>query len=212
MPETGHSEQAAIWLAALDAALTASDVPAAVALFEEEGCWRDLLTFTWNVKTMEGRSAITAMLEATLGHMKPRGFRLDGEASADGGTIEAWFTFETEVAHGQGILRLNDGKCRTLLTVMQDLKSFEEKKGPTRPQGLEHKADPARVTWSEAREKEGETLGREVQPYCLIIGGGQGGTALGARLRRLGVPAIIVEKNACAGDSMAQPLPDAGAS
>ena len=36
---------------------------------------------------------------------------------------------------------------------------------------------------------------------CVIIGGGQGGIALGARLKRLGVPTIIVEKNARAGDS-----------
>lgn len=201
MPETVHSEQAATWLAALDAALAAENVPAAAALFEDEGYWRDLLTFTWNVKTMEGRSAIATMLEATLGHTKPRAFSLDGKASSDGDTMEAWFTFETKAAHGHGILRLNDGKCRTLLTVMNDLKGFEEKKGPTRPQGIEHKADPARITWSEAREKEIETLGREVQPYCLVIGGGQGGIALGARLRRLGVPAIIVEKNARAGDS-----------
>ena len=35
----------------------------------------------------------------------------------------------------------------------------------------------------------------------LIIGGGQGGIALGARLRQLGVPTIIVEKNGRAGDS-----------
>ena len=39
------------------------------------------------------------------------------------------------------------------------------------------------------------------QPYCLIIGGGQGGIALGARLRQLGVPTIIVEKNERPGDS-----------
>ena len=35
----------------------------------------------------------------------------------------------------------------------------------------------------------------------LIVGGGQGGIALGARLRQLGVPAIIVEKNERPGDS-----------
>ena len=35
----------------------------------------------------------------------------------------------------------------------------------------------------------------------LIIGGGQGGIALGARLRQLGVPTIIIEKNARPGDS-----------
>ncbi|NDA87956.1 MAG: nitrile hydratase subunit beta [Betaproteobacteria bacterium] len=35
----------------------------------------------------------------------------------------------------------------------------------------------------------------------VIIGGGQAGIILGARLRKLGVPTIIVEKNARAGDS-----------
>ena len=36
---------------------------------------------------------------------------------------------------------------------------------------------------------------------CLIVGGGQGGIALGARLRQLGVPTIIIEKNDAPGDS-----------
>ena len=36
---------------------------------------------------------------------------------------------------------------------------------------------------------------------CVIVGGGQGGIALGARLKRLGVPTIIVEKNERPGDS-----------
>jgi len=40
-----------------------------------------------------------------------------------------------------------------------------------------------------------------VQPEVLIIGGGQGGIALGARLRQLGVPTIIVERNERPGDS-----------
>jgi putative flavoprotein involved in K+ transport len=44
-------------------------------------------------------------------------------------------------------------------------------------------------------------LGHTRQPYCVIIGGGQGGIALGARLKRLGVPTIVLEKNARASDS-----------
>ena len=31
------------------------------------------------------------------------------------------------------------------------------------------------------------------QPYCLIVGGGQGGLALAARLKQLGVPTLIVD-------------------
>jgi len=44
-------------------------------------------------------------------------------------------------------------------------------------------------------------MGYDEQPYALIIGGGQGGIGLGARLRRIGVPTIIIEKNERPGDS-----------
>ena len=67
--------------------------------------------------------------------------------------------------------------------------------------GVQHGADPDRMTWLEQRQKEAAELGYETQPYTLIIGGGQGGIALGARLRQLGVPTIIIEKNARPGDS-----------
>ena len=73
--------------------------------------------------------------------------------------------------------------------------------GASRPQGAEHGADPARRTWLEKREAEAAQLGYETQPDVVIIGGGQGGIALGARLRQLGVPTIIVERNERPGDS-----------
>jgi len=44
------------------------------------------------------------------------------------------------------------------------------------------------------------------QPYVVIVGGGQGGIALGARLRQLGVPTIIVDRNPRPGDAVAQAL------
>jgi putative flavoprotein involved in K+ transport len=42
---------------------------------------------------------------------------------------------------------------------------------------------------------------RSENPYVVIVGGGQGGIALAARLQRLGVPAVVLEKNERAGDS-----------
>ncbi|MEO5614143.1 MAG: NAD(P)/FAD-dependent oxidoreductase, partial [Cypionkella sp.] len=58
-----------------------------------------------------------------------------------------------------------------------------------------------RKNWLQLKQEEEARLGVSEQPYCLIVGGGQGGIALGARLKRLGVPTIIVEKNERAGDS-----------
>ncbi|WP_292337754.1 NAD(P)/FAD-dependent oxidoreductase [Mesorhizobium sp.] len=201
MLEIAPTKQAAAWLESLAQALAAGDAAAASNLFVDDCYWRDLLTFTWNITTMEGREAIADMLAATLATAKPSAWQLTGEAISDDGTIEAWFSFETAVASGEGIMRLRDGRCRTLFTAMTDLKGFEERKGAKRPLGVRHKADPQRETWSEARARETRELGTEEQPYCLVIGGGQGGIMLGARLRQLGVPTIVIEKNARPGDS-----------
>ncbi|RVD60461.1 NAD(P)/FAD-dependent oxidoreductase [Mesorhizobium sp. M2D.F.Ca.ET.185.01.1.1] len=201
MLDIAPSQQAATWLGAFGRALEAGDIEAATGLFAEDCYWRDLLTFTWNIKTMEGQGAIRETLRATLSTAQPSQWRLSGEPSVDDGIIEAWFSFETAVARGEGILRLRDGRCRTLFTAMSELKGFEERKGPARPLGIRHKADPKRETWAEARAREARDLGVHEQPYCLVIGGGQGGIMLGARLRQLGVPTLVIEKNARPGDS-----------
>ena len=84
---------------------------------------------------------------------------------------------------------------------MVELKDHEEKAGYTRSLGARHGVNPGAKTWKELRDEETEQLGAKTQPYVLVIGGGQGGIALGARLRQLGVPTIIVEKNERAGNS-----------
>ena len=42
------------WFHDFEAALTAGDVDGAAGLFLEESFWRDLVSFTWNLKTVEG--------------------------------------------------------------------------------------------------------------------------------------------------------------
>jgi putative flavoprotein involved in K+ transport len=198
---TTPTTQAQSWLDTFGEALARGDATAAASLFEEDCYWRDLVSFTWNIKTAEGREAVRGMLEATLAATRPSQWRVEGDASEAGGVTEAWFTFETAVARGKGLLRLKGDRCWTLLTTMVELKGFEEPRGAAREQGVEHGGHPGRKSWAELRAQEAAELGFTKQPYVLIVGGGQGGIALGARLRRLGVPAIIVEKNARPGDS-----------
>ncbi|MBV9591343.1 MAG: NAD(P)/FAD-dependent oxidoreductase, partial [Hyphomicrobiales bacterium] len=57
-----------------------------------------------------------------------------------------------------------------------------------------------RRTWLDRKLAEEAELGRKRQPYCLIVGGGQAGIGLGARLKRLGVPTLIVDKHERPGD------------
>ena len=205
MPDPTPSAQARDWLGRFDAALARRDIDAAVALFGPECYWRDLVAFTWNLCTQESPAQVRAMLQARLADVAPSNWRLEGEAGAADGITEAWFTFETRVARGRGLLRLKDAdgqpKAWTLLTTMVELKGFEEKTGEHRIAGAEHGVHPGRKTWAERRAEEAATLGRQVQPDVVVIGGGQGGIALGARLRRLGIPSIVLEKNARPGDS-----------
>jgi putative flavoprotein involved in K+ transport len=195
------TQQVTAWLSSFDSALTASDIAGATALFDTECYWRDLISFTWNIKTQESQDEISAMLQAQLPHVQPSNWQIEGEASAAGGVTEGWFTFETAVARGRGQIRLKGDKCWTLLTTMVELKGFEEKRGPTREKGVVHGADKARQTWLERKKQEEAELGYTQQPYVVIIGGGQGGIGLGARLKRLGVPTIIIERNERPGDS-----------
>jgi putative flavoprotein involved in K+ transport len=193
------------WLGDFDRALSAGDAAAAAELFGEQSFWRDLIAFTWNIKTLEGPAEIAAMLEATLETVRPSGWTItEGEEpTATDGVTEAWIEFETAVGRGRGHLRLRDGdgpKAWTLLTTLYELKGFEEPARNRRPKGAEHGVNRERETWQERREREASELGYRTQPYVLIIGGGQGGIALGARLRQLGVPTIIVDKHPRPGD------------
>ncbi|AVO36631.1 NAD(P)-binding domain-containing protein [Pukyongiella litopenaei] len=189
------------WIGRFNAALQGGDAQAAAGLFEETGYWRDLLAFTWNIKTMEGRGDIAEMLEACLGSARPQGWRRDGPAGMTEDGTAAWIVFETAVAWGRGRVTIRDGLCHVLFTAMTDLKGHEEPLGRNRPMGLVHRAGRNRITWSERRAETARRLGHEDQPEVLIVGGGQGGVALAARLKSLGVSALIVEKNPRIGDS-----------
>ncbi|MEM8690962.1 MAG: NAD(P)/FAD-dependent oxidoreductase [Pseudomonadota bacterium] len=189
------------WLTKFEQALVGRDIEAVKGLFAKECYWRDFVSFTWNLKTLEGREAIGEMAEAMLDQVKPTQFQLEGEPTEADGVTEAWITFETEKFRGKGHIRLNDEGCWTLLTTAQELKGHEEKRGRARDQGVVHGADKNRETWAERRAREEAELGYKTQPYVVIIGGGQGGIALGARLQRLDVPTIIIEKNDRPGDS-----------
>ena len=57
------SQRASAWLDAFGAALAKRDLDATAALFEDDCYWRDLVSFTWNICTQEGKGALRAMLE-----------------------------------------------------------------------------------------------------------------------------------------------------
>ena len=139
--------------------------------------------------TVEGQAGIGDLLRTTLAATRPRGFAVEGEATASGGIVEGWFAFETAVARGRGYVRLKDGKGWTLLTTIAELKGYEEKRGPLRDRGIQHGVvAKGRETWLERKTAEEARAWLRRQPYTVIIGGGQGGIGLGARLRGSACP------------------------
>ena len=196
----GAQRRVDTWFAAFEAALAARDVPKAAAMFATDSYWRDLVAFTWNIRTVEGQDGVADLLGAVLDGVDPSGFRTTEPPDEAGGVTTAWFEFETSVGRGKGLLRLKDELAWTFLTTLYELKGHEEPQGFDRPKGTEHGANRDRLTWLERRRQESEELGSTTQPYVLVVGGGQGGIALGARLRQLGVPAIVIDKHARPGD------------
>jgi len=193
------------WFDAFSTHLSSMDVESASQLFVQDAFWRDFLSLTWDFRTFSGLPTIAKFLNDRLGSTKPRAFKLREDAylglhrpAPDLAWINFFFDFETEIGVASGIVRLvptanDEWKAHTVFTNLEDLKGFPEKVGPLRNGAPHHEK------WADAREKEIEFA--EKDPAVLIIGGGQSGLELAARLKALDVPTLVVEKNARIGDN-----------
>lgn len=201
------------WLARFEDALGKPDDGALETLFHPDSYWRDVLALSWNIQTTNGADAILKELQAHAISAAPGGFAIDPDRVAPrkvtrAGTtaIEAIFKFETAQGRGNGILRLTpdagDGstlKAWTLLTTLEELKGFEEQLGAARPRGNAYSRDFRGPNWLDLRKAETEYAGRD--PAVMVIGGGQSGLCIAARLKQLQVDTLIVDREARIGDN-----------
>lgn len=205
------------WLAQLSTVFEAQNASDFARLFIEDGYWRDILSFSWERPTFAGRVAIAEGFAATVARVNPCNLRLaEGRTAprfarrSGRDVIEAWFEFDTAVGTGAGFARLayagdqldsNDplqARAWLLLTTLQELRGFEEKVGARRPSGEHFSKIESPVSWSQQRAKEIEYAERD--PEVLVVGAGQGGLILGARLRQMGVDTLIIDKSERVGD------------
>jgi putative flavoprotein involved in K+ transport len=181
------------WVARFEAALAEPARADWSALFGEECYWRDLVALTWNIITLEGRDAIAAMAKQQAAPIGSKGFAVDDATLPMTDDAQGWFTFSTATARCRGHVQLREGRAHILLTAMVELIGHEEIGGPRRPDGIQHRAEKGRRTWLDQREEAARTLGHSEEPYCLIVGGGQNGLMLAARLKRLNVPTLVID-------------------
>jgi len=201
------------WLAQFEGALATGDAPLLKSLFHPNSYWRDVLALSWTTQTLNGREAILPALQAHAASAAPRGFKIDPDRAAPRrvtragtNTIEAIFKFETAQGRGSGILRLipdaaDGGRLRawTLLTALDELRGFEEQLGASRPRGQAYSRDFRGPNWLDLRNKALEYADRD--PDVLVVGGGQAGLSIAARLKQLQIDALIVDREARIGDN-----------
>jgi len=199
------------WLEAFGQALERGDARAIAALFQAESHWRDVLAFTWHLRTVSGGARLAEALARRVDDVRPTGFRIaEGRTPprrvrrAGVESIEAIFAFETAVGRGSGVLRLtpdaNGGlRAWTLLTLLDELKGFEERAGARRPKGETYSRDFGGENWLDIRNRARAYADRD--PTVLVVGGGQAGLAAAARLGALGVDTLIVDPMERVGDN-----------
>ncbi len=199
------------WLDGFAAALQTQDAGAAAAMFLSDGLWRDVLAFTWNIETASGRAAIEETLRQTLARTEPNNFRTPQRrtpprwvARAGSDCIEAIFEFDTAFGPGNGVLRLvpdENGTLRawTLNTNLHELRSHEEAFKHRDPEVDNASRDFGAANWLDRRNTE--RTYDDHDPAVLVVGGGQAGLSIAARLKQLGVDTLIVDKHERVGDN-----------
>ncbi len=198
------------WLAMFEKALAGRDDVLLKTLFHPDSHWRDVLALTWHIRTVNGREAVLSELKAHAGQAHPTGFRTDPHRTAPrhvtrAGTdaIEAIFQFETDEGRGNGVLRLLPGeknmRAWTLLTALDEIKGFEEQVGRSRPKGESYSRDFQGPNWLDLRKAAAAYV--ESDPVVLVVGGGQAGLSLAARLAQLQVDTLIVDREQRIGDN-----------
>ncbi|MET4798458.1 NAD(P)-binding domain-containing protein [Bradyrhizobium sp. LB11.1] len=201
------------WLDEFERALGKPDRAALNQLFLADSFWRDVLALNWNLQTLAGRDAVAPVLTALAPKATPSNFKITPNRAAPrwvtrAGTnnIEAIFNFETAFGRGSGIVRLVPDagdrdrlKAWTLLTALDELKGFEEQLGTSRPRGQAYSRDFRGPNWLDLRNASRDYADRD--PTVLVVGGGQAGLAIAARLKQLQIDTLIVDREARIGDN-----------
>ncbi|KEF51107.1 uncharacterized protein A1O9_12830 [Exophiala aquamarina CBS 119918] len=196
----------------INASLQREDTQAIADLFLEDGYWRDHLALSWDMHTLKGRGKIASFLaqrcpltnfeiDRSTAYRSPQLGAFDGTGDVKG--IQFFTNFTSRAGAGQGVVRLaeKDGKWQifTFFTVLRNISGHEELVNHRRPKGVEHGGKIDRKNWQERRTQDFDFENKD--PVVLVVGAGQAGLTVGARLKNLGVDTLLIDSEDRIGDN-----------
>ena len=177
--------------------------------FHSESHWRDLLAFTGTISPYGGAKEISLGLNSFQKIAQAHSFRIiDKHAQPrlvnrlGRPVIEAIFAFETKLGRGEGVVRVPENSQKTawtFLTTLSELRGFPEKVGLNRPSGEAYSRNFGGSNWLDQRQESIKFSDRE--PTVLVVGGGQAGLAVAARLGQLEIETLVIDKHDRIGDN-----------
>ena len=176
-------------------------------LFFEDSHWRDILALTWKIQTVSGKSKIIEDLYNNILDVSAKHFQIDQERTPPrevirGGksVIEVILKFNTKFGECEGIVRLYQDheeqrqfKAWSFLTALSELNNSNNKKLEKYQNTLEG------PNWLDKRNKDRLFNNRE--PEVIVVGSGQAGLSIAARLKQQDIDTLIVDKNERVGDN-----------
>jgi len=210
MREENISTLAADWLGQFGEALASRSADDLRRLFLDDAELRDIVALTWDFATFSGVDDIVRNLIELNETVSMSGFAIDSNRTAPTRVtrvgeevVEAIYRFETAVGTGAGIIRLVQDelggmRARLMSTTLQELRGHEERRGARRPDGATYSRTFGGNNWQDERDERQQFADRE--PEVLIVGAGQAGLGLAARLGVIGVDTLVVDKLPRVGD------------
>jgi hypothetical protein len=171
-------------------------------VFTKDAIWRDLYALTGTLRTFNGQSRIMSVWPEVASVHHQAYFALIPNSSkivrlgAESSWIQARFSFETfgkpaTLCSGQiGVISdSNSGwKIWLLTTILEELKGFP---------------NPDFIKPGEGNRTSQSTNGSAQQARfdCVVVGAGFAGLCLAGRLKVMGIPSVVLERNAQVGDN-----------
>lgn len=173
-------------------------------VFSPADCWlRDMLTLSWDLRTLQGPEVIHDFLSQgdRLRKAGLKNFEIDFNTASGGASLQqsplgqvvlVLFRFDitTPAATGRGCARLvqqpdGEWKAWTVLTLLHDFIGLEEDLSPA--------TNPTEKTWDEAWEDERASVQEDLG--VLVVGAGHSGVMLAARLKQMKLKYLVIERN-----------------